>query len=271
MIIILPDAARNYELHMVFMEYYDTHPEAHLYENSANILLCVQGAFPQVSYSGEVNNIDRLMFYEDISHIFTNYHKARISLIIDCSSHFINELNDYDTLGNTILSLANFYGDSAIKVSTNYAYDYFHSKYPNCRMIAAAHYEDDPGDREFFLRENWNGIENAKAKTSRVARRINCICDSCSPEQVLQCQQREDLNATMFSMETMYETCQNLKTNIHIFSSERDDMSNGGKYFVLPDYHAFPLIQAKEYVKALIKPEFRQEALEWIMLTLKRG
>lgn len=275
MIIIFPDGARNFGLNMTFMEFYDNRPETHLYEFSQNILFCVEASFPQVSYSGETNNITPLAFYEDIAHMFSNYHKARMSLIIDCSSHFINELNDYDILGNMILSQANNYGDSSIKVSTNYAYDYFHSKYPNCRMIASAHYEDNPGDREFFLKEKWGNIENKNVKSPRCARRVNCICDQCSQEQILQCQQSEDLNSTIFSIESMYETCANLKTNVHIFSSEHDDIQElsgkGYKYFVLPNYHTFPLIQAKEYVKALIKPEYREEALEWIMLSLKRS
>lgn len=274
MIIILPEPARNFELNTTFMEYFLDHPEMHLYPNSANVNFCVAGSFPQVSYSGEVNNTDGLMFHADYMTLFQKYHQVHMAVIIDCSSHFINELNDYDVMGNALLTIGNTYGDTGIKVSTNYAYDYFHSKYPNCRMIAAAHYEDDPGDRVFFIKEMWPDIQNTRAHSPRKALRINCVCDGCSLEQRMQCQQKENLDATMFSRETMYTSCQFLTTGIHQVEPNQNQMpqkvEEGYKYFILPNYFMYPMLQAHEYVKNLIKPEYHQEVMNYLMLTIKR-
>lgn len=276
MIFIFPEPDRNFKINQAFMKFYFSHPHTHLYEGSNGANFMVSGALPQVSYSGEVNNTNSLMFHGNFVNMFHEYHGHHMSVILDCSSHLINEITNYDVLGNAALTIGNSYGDTGIKVGNNFAYDYFHKKYPNCRLIAAAHYEDDPEERQFFLKEAWGDISNKKIKNcTRTAVRINCLCDNCNKEKRIQCLQTEDLNSSVFSQTTILNSCTLLHQDIHKFVANTDQMpeliKQGYKYFIFPNYCFYPLLQAQEYVKNLIKPEYRQEAISYIMLMTQIG
>ena len=276
MFIILPEPDRNAALNLAFIQFYRQNPHTHLHPELNNRLnFLTSGSFAQISYSGEVNHVNALMFHSNFLQMFNDYHDKGVAVVVDCSSHLITDLNNYDVLGNAVLTIGNTYGDTGIKVSTNYAYDYFHQKYPNCRMIAAAHYEGDPEDREFFFKESWGDIQNNSVKAPRTAVRVNCLCDSCPADLRFQCLQSEDLNASIFSNESRLNTCDKLRQNLHTFVLETDQMPDlvkqGYKYFIFPNYCYSSLVQAQEYVKNLIKPEYRQEALNYVMLTIGRS
>lgn len=273
MIFILPEPHRNYQVNTNFIKYYMEHPETHMYADG-HVNFIISGSIPQVSYSGEVNNNGVILqFHSNCLDLFSSYHRMGTAIIIDCSSHFITDFNDYDVLGNMVLTIGNSYGDTGIKVSNNYAYDYFHAKYPNCRMIAAAHYSDDPGERVFFLKEIWNGVETPKINTPRSALRVNSICDTCDAEVKMKCLESENLNAIVFSKESVFETCAKQHQNLHDFVLQNDAVpqliQQGHKYFILPNYYQYPIVQVREYVKNLIKPEYRESALNHIMLMLQ--
>ena len=271
MIFILPEPDRNFTINQIFLNLYHQHPEMRLYDgDGVRVNFIISGSLPQVSYTGEVNNIGPLMFHGNCMNMFKGYHETGAAVTIDCSSHLITDFNNYDVMGNMALSIGNGYGDTGIKVSNNYAYDYFHAKYPNCRMIAAAHYTDDPGDRVFFLKEMWSDIDNTLIKSPRVAIRINSICDSCDIEQRMKCLESENLNATMFSNVSVLQSCSKCHANINAFAAQNDFLPSlqqeGFKNFILPNYYQYPILQAQEYVKNLIKPEYQQIALNHIML-----
>ena len=274
MIIILPEPARLSTLNQTFIQFYYEHPEMHLYpeQEYGKVTFIVSGSFAHISYGGEINNNHGILFHNHFVKMFQDYHDIGASIIIDCSSHLITELNNYDVLGNALLTTGAPYGDTGIKVSNNYAYDYFHQKYPNCRMIAAAHYDGDTEGRPFFLRESWNGLENKTTKAPYTAVRINSLCDTCSIEQRLQCLRNEDINVSMYSNASYLYNCTKLHQNIHSFGSETNMMpeliNKGQKYFIFPNYVYSPLLQTQEYVKNLIKPEYHQTALNFLMLSI---
>ena len=91
-------------------------------------------------------------------------------------------------------------------------------------------------------------------------------CDKCSLEQWSACVASEQANITSFSNKTAY-LCNGYCNNIHIVPEVNIEEYSR---IQLADYGQNLTRQLEEYLKALIKPEFIEEARMYVSMNLRK-
>jgi hypothetical protein len=271
MFFILPGMQENASVNINFLEYYYDNREKGQYDNKITGFGVI-GNFAQVSWAGDNNNVNELFLYDKFNDICNKYHKYSTKLIFDCSSLYINNLNSHDMLGHAILNRAFSYGDTELVVGNHYAYEYFSNYYPTAFIDKHPLMEEKDGYDYDFHRHHLYEYQVLDNKINKTKTRIyvNRGCANCSHDKQQECHREENICASVFSNRTIYPKCELYNSNIHrnvlIKNDTLDFIEKGYTQFILPNYSHYPLIQIEEYVKNIIKPEYFEEAVNYVAL-----
>lgn len=262
-IITLPGLWDKYELNKYFIQYCKDHENQLLYER---VYFVVSGSFPQDSWAGHRNYLSPYVLYRGIWEVLDAYYQLNVTCRFDCSNLFFDE-KDYNVFGRTALTLGEN-GSNQIEISTPSAYLYLKEQYPLYTFVGSELMIDfsEINNLHCLVRNSHNLNTPKNFSKNKIEQIINSPCEKCSTEQWSKCVAQEQTNLITFSNKTAFN-CKNYTCDIHLLPKEKTNIFNR---FQIADYNQNYTRQLEEYLRLVIKPEYRDEARLCISMTLRK-
>lgn len=211
-----------------------------------------------------------IITYDTISQLIADYSRNGCAVRLDCGNLTLQEEIPFDVFGKVSIELASN-GSNQIEVSSSNVYDYMHEKFP-AYAIAASELNLDYADRDYIaiVRNPFNLVpECPKAKTEIV---LHHPCIQCGVEKWGECVLKNQMNLYNYSRNSMFLDCNLINTNIHFpTASEIETYISEGYRKFQPYAYGFTLKQLELYLVDLVKPEFREEVRNYVILNSMEG
>ena len=269
----MPGFLSKKKINIIFLTYVREHSEQLKYED--RISFVITGTPNNCSWKGTPYDwFIENGIYEQIKKLYELY-TVDLSCVVrwDFSNLLLEKDFYYDTVADNLLSLSNN-GSTQLLISGPNMHKYFRENFPNYIYL---YYSDLTINENliidkntFLIRNNYNIKETNGFSKDNTEIILHLPCSQyCNLSQWGQCSMQNQMNIYNFSKFSPFNSCSYMNVDIHKTDNLMQDYYNNGYRSFQPFEWTYDYKMLINYVNDLIKPEYQQEALQYLLISLE--